>query len=98
MYTFSGVGGRIFCWGFFHREIFYGEGSFQGVNLSEKITHRGIFHKPYIKFYLNVSLSLFCLNFTRGIVKVIVRGKFSPGLNYLDEISVGREIFPRRWG
>jgi len=31
------------------------------------------------------------------MLKVIVWGKFSPGLNCPDDISVGSGVFPRRW-
>ena len=33
------------------------------------------------KILVYVSMSLFRLNFTRGVVRVIVRNKFSPRLN-----------------
>ena len=32
------------------------------------------------------------------LLRVIVRGKFSPGLNFLKDISMGRGISPWRWG
>ena len=43
-----------------------------------------------------VMLSLYRFIFTE--LKVIDRGKFSPGLNCLENISVGRGILPLKWG
>ena len=51
-----------------------------------------------ITIFLNVLLSLFRLNFTHGVVKGNCQGKFSPELNYLENNSLGRGIYPCRWG
>ena len=68
------------------------EGSFQGVNFSGKFT-LGEFAIIPIRNFLYVLLSLYRFNFTRGDVKVIIRGKFSPGLNCPEDISYGEGDF-----
>ena len=82
--------GPIFCFGFFDGRIFHGEGSFQGVNLWEEITHWGNFPESFNKIIF-MSCFLFSFSILREEwLRVIVRGKFSLGLKCLEKISVGR--------
>ena len=86
--------GLTYCWGLTYGEIFHGKGSLQEVNLSGEIIHWGIYQNSYIEFFLYVFLSLFRLDFTRGVVKGNSPGYFFTLLNCLEDISVGRKISP----
>ena len=97
---FSVKEGRTnFCWGDFALGEFSMDKEFsRGWNFSEEIAYWGKCQSLYTKF-----LYLSCFIFTDSILRmevlrVIVQGKFSPGLNCPEKISVGRGIFPRTWG
>jgi hypothetical protein len=62
----------------------------RGCTCQRKSYTRGIFQNSYAKFFLCFLLSLLRLNFRRGVVKGNCLGKFSPGLNFLEDISVER--------
>jgi len=89
--------GQIFCWGFFHREMFHEEGSFQGVNLSGEIIHCGNLPQFLYKI-LFMSCFLFSVSILRAEwIRLIVRGKLSPGLNCLEDISMVRGFLHGGW-
>jgi len=77
--------GRIVCWGFFRRGICHKKVSFQGVNLSRE------FARILIQNSFYRSCFLFSVSILRQEwLKVTVRGKFSLGLNYLEDTSMVR--------
>ena len=86
--NFGGGGDKYFAVGFFHGGIFQGEESFQGVNLSGEIIHCGNLREfLYNLFFLYMSCFLFSVSILHAEwLKIIVRGKFSSGLNCLEDI------------
>ena len=85
--------GRFFYWGDFARGEFSWRGNFPGGELSR----RKFMLEEFAKIPLRNFMS--CFLFTNSILhvemlRVIFQGKFSPGLNYSEDICVGRGIFP----
>ena len=80
--------------GFCTGRIFHAERNFQGLNFS-----REVLHCVNLPEFLPKLLYMSCRLFTDSILgvemlRVIFQGKFSPGLNYPEDISLEREIFP----
>ena len=83
MHTFFGRGGSA-------GTIFHGERSFQGLNFSEEILHYGnlpeFLYEILLVSYFLIADSIL----SAEMLRVIVRGKFSPGFNCLENKSVWR--------
>jgi len=98
MPTFFGWREMKFLLGeFFTGRILHGEGRLQRVNVSGEILHWGNLPE-FLHEILFISCILFPDSILHGeMLRVLVRGSFSPGLNCLGEISTDRGIFPWRW-
>ena len=97
MHIFSGGGGGEFSAGVFPWVIPWG-GKFSGSELVRenyklrkfaRILTQNYFYMPCFLF----SVSILCAEWLR----VIVRGKFSLGLNCLEDISMARGFLRRGW-
>ena len=75
------------------RIIFHWKGSYQGLNFSGEILHWGNLPEFLYKIRL-MSFLLFADSILHvEILRVIVRSKFSPGVNCLENESAGRRDF-----
>jgi hypothetical protein len=99
MHAFFGWGGEEeFSAGrILHRENFQWRGKFPGGEIFRGNFTLGKFVRIPIQFFF-----MSCFFFTNSIVgmemlRVIVQGEFSPGLNCQEDISVRMEIFPWKW-
>ena len=79
--------------GFFTGIVFLGEGSFQGLNFSGEICNGGIGQNSHTTF-VEMSSFLFANSVLRvKMLRVIVRGKYSPGCDCLENKSMGKRDF-----
>ena len=64
--------------------IFHGKGSFKGINFSVEILHRGNLQE-FLREILLMSYFLFAESILRvEMIRAIIRGKFSPGSNFIE--------------
>ena len=83
--------------GILHGKNFPWRGKFRGGKLSRGNSTPGEYARVPIR-----NLCMYCFLFADSILhvdilKVVVRGKFPPGLNCTEDISVGRSIFLGKW-
>ena len=78
----------ILCWSFFHGEIFRGEENFKRVELVRGYLILEEFARILIQKSSYISCFLFSVSILRvELLRIIVWGKFSPGLNCLEDVS-----------
>ena len=95
MYIFSGWRGQIFGW-WFSRRNFLWERNYLGGELEGKLYAWRIYRNSYAKFFSNVCFLFPVSILSVETLRVIVQGKFLPGWNCIEDVSVGRGISPWR--
>ena len=93
MHTFFGLRGKFSAGGILHGDNFPWVGNFPGCEF-----YRGNFTLGELPEFLYETDLKSCFHFADSILRVeilrvIVRGKFSPGLNCLENKYVGRREF-----